>query len=55
MMMVLLRGSFPLPKQCWQGARNILQPGWTGCLTTGNPVPSQAGIRLLSLRVYVFP
>jgi hypothetical protein len=32
----------PLPEHCWQRAGNIFRPGWAGCLTGWNPVPSHA-------------
>ena len=32
----------PLPPHFLQGAGKILRPGSAGCLTLGNPVPSQA-------------
>jgi hypothetical protein len=38
----LSAGSRPLPKHFVQRAAKILRPGWIGCLTLGNPVPSQA-------------
>jgi hypothetical protein len=31
-----------LPEHCWQRAGNIFRPGWAGCLTGWNPVPSHA-------------
>jgi hypothetical protein len=33
----------PLPEQRLQGPGKILRPGWTGCITVGNPVPLHAG------------
>jgi hypothetical protein len=33
----------PLPEHCWQRGGNIFRPGWAGCLTGDNPVPSHAG------------
>ena len=47
----------PLPKHRLQGGGNILRPGWTGCLTLGNPVPPQSGHSisvLTSLRLGLF-
>jgi hypothetical protein len=32
-----------LPEHSLQGGGYILRPGWTGCVTLENPVPSQAG------------
>jgi hypothetical protein len=31
----------PFPKHCLQGGGNILRPGCIGCMTFGNPVPSE--------------
>src|SRR6267143_6109874 len=33
----------PLPKHRLQGGGYILRPGWSGCLTSGNPVPPHSG------------
>jgi hypothetical protein len=33
----------PLPEHRLQGVGKILRPGWTGCITVGNPVPLHAG------------
>jgi hypothetical protein len=36
-------GIRPLPPHSLHGGGYVLRPGFTGCLTAGNPVPSQPG------------
>jgi hypothetical protein len=46
--------SRPLPKHLVQRAAKILRPGWIGCLTLGNPVPSHAGHSISATAIFGF-
>jgi hypothetical protein len=42
----------PLPKHLVQRAAKILRPGWGGCLTGGNPVPSHVGHSISATAIF---